>query len=103
MNLKRTGKLGNPALPGLDLNWGRAAFSAGAFAQAIAPLNHYLQANPTDAAARSALGQSHVALARLELSQGNTQAAITHFEAALRLDPGNVDLQQELARIATQH
>ncbi len=90
----------NPSLPGLDLNWGRAAFSAGAFAQAIAPLNHYLQANPTDTAARAALGQAHIALARLDLSQGNTQAAITHFEAALKLDPGNGALQQELARTA---
>jgi tetratricopeptide (TPR) repeat protein len=181
----------NPTLPGLDINWGRAAFSAGAFAQAIVPLNHYLQANPKDNDARAELGlshfslkdyaaarktlepldgsageaprlqfayatslvetgdetsgisrlvalaksnpnvgevhralgeayaeqkapdatseleiairlnpadaEAHVALARLELAHGNTRAAVTHFEAALKLEPGNVDLQQELA------
>jgi tetratricopeptide (TPR) repeat protein len=48
----------NPALPGLDINWGRAAFSAGAFSQAIAPLRHYLQTNPTDNDARAELGLS---------------------------------------------
>jgi tetratricopeptide (TPR) repeat protein len=48
----------NPTLPGLDINWGRAAFSAGAFAQAIAPLDHYLQAHPTDNDARAELGLS---------------------------------------------
>lgn len=52
----------NPALPGLDLNWGRAAFSAGAFAQAIAPLNHYLAANPNDKDARAELGLSQFSL-----------------------------------------
>jgi len=48
----------NPALPGLDINWGRAAFAAGAFTQAVAPLNHYLQAHPTDNDIRAELGLS---------------------------------------------
>ena len=52
----------NPALPGLDLNWGRAAFQAGAFAQAIVPLHHYLQAHPTDNDARAELGLSQFSL-----------------------------------------
>ena len=184
----------NPTLPGLDINWGRAAFAAGSFAQAIAPLTHYLQTHPSDkdiraelglsqfsvkeyAAARTtlepldgttneapqlqyayavsliqtdnpasgvthllaleklnpgvgevhrALGEAyatakspgaadeletairldptdaaaHVDLARLRLAQGNTKAAVTHFEAALKLEPGNVDLQRELAAIS---
>jgi tetratricopeptide (TPR) repeat protein len=181
----------NPALPGLDINWGRAAFSAGAFAQAIAPLNHYLIANPNDTAARAELGLSlfalkdyaaarkilqpldatsdeaprlqlayaaslvetgdtadgiarlvalvqanpdvaevhralgeaytkskptaaaaelqtairldpadadaHIALARLQLAHGNKRSAITHLEAALKLQPNNTALQRELA------
>ncbi|MGA8940495.1 MAG: tetratricopeptide repeat protein [Acidobacteriaceae bacterium] len=48
----------NPTLPGLDLNWGRAAFSAGAFAQAIGPLSHYLEAHPDDEGIRAELGLS---------------------------------------------
>jgi tetratricopeptide (TPR) repeat protein len=48
----------NPGLPGLDINWGRAAYAAGAFAQAVAPLNHYLQTNPTDHDIRAELGLS---------------------------------------------
>jgi tetratricopeptide (TPR) repeat protein len=52
----------NPALPGLDINWGRAAYSANAFAQAIAPLSHYLQTHPTDNDARAQLGLSQFAV-----------------------------------------
>jgi len=180
----------NPALPGLDINWGRAAFSSGAFAQAIAPLNHYLQANPNDKDARSELGLSqfalkdyaaarttlepldgvagealrlrlayavslietgdttgiarlvtlakdnpdvaevhralgaayakekpttaiaeletairldpsdvvaHISLARLQRSQGNIKSAINQYQAAVKLEPNNAALQQELA------
>ncbi len=181
----------NPELPGLDINWGRAAYSAGAFAQAIAPLSHYLQAHPNDkdvraelglsqfsikdyAAARQTLGplngmpgeaprlqfayaaslaetgdvsagiaklqdlekanpnvgevhralgeayamqkspnaaaeletairldpsdaEAHIALARLQLAHGHKAAAITHLEAALKLEPGNAALQKELS------
>jgi tetratricopeptide (TPR) repeat protein len=184
----------NPTLSGLDINWGRAAFAAGAFPQAVAPLHHYLQAHPADNDMRAELGlsqfsikdysaarttlqpldattseapqlqfayavsliqtgdstggitrlvtlekanpeveqvhralgeayaaskspsagdeletalrldpadaQAHVDLARLRLEQGNTRAAVTHLEAAVKLEPGNVDLQKELAAIS---
>jgi tetratricopeptide (TPR) repeat protein len=190
----------NPALPGLDINWGRAAFESGAFAQAVAPLSHYLQANPTDKDIRAELGlsqfsvkdytaarktlepldgtsseapqlqyayavsliqagdstsgvarlltlakanpdvaqvhralgeayttmksagaaaeletairlnpadaEAHVDLARLRLAQGNTRAALTHLQAAVKLQPGNAALQKELAdvnRAAARH
>jgi tetratricopeptide (TPR) repeat protein len=36
----------NPALEGLDENWGRAAFAAGQFLQAIPPLKRYLRSHP---------------------------------------------------------
>ncbi len=52
----------NPALPGLDINWGRAAFSAGAFAQAVPPLSHYLQAHPDDKDVRAELGLSQFSI-----------------------------------------
>ncbi len=48
----------NPALPGLDYNWGRAAFAAGAYAEAVGPLGRYLLAHPEDEGARAVLGLS---------------------------------------------
>jgi tetratricopeptide (TPR) repeat protein len=48
----------SPALPGLDFNWGRAAFAAGAFAQAVGPIGRYLNAHPDDEGARTVLGLS---------------------------------------------
>jgi tetratricopeptide (TPR) repeat protein len=48
----------NPALEGLDENWGRAAFAAGQFTQAVAPLRRYLQRHSDDRDMRSALGIS---------------------------------------------
>ncbi|QMV17963.1 tetratricopeptide repeat protein [Granulicella sp. 5B5] len=47
-----------PTLPGLDYNWGRAAFEAGAYDQAIAPLTRYLQEHPQEDGARRVLGLS---------------------------------------------
>ncbi len=49
-----------------------------------------IRLDPTDA-------EAHVDLARLRLAQGNTKAAVTHLEAAVKLEPGNVGLQKELA------
>lgn len=48
----------NPSLEGLDLNWGRAAFSASDFGDAIAPLTRYLHAHPNDRNIRAVLGIS---------------------------------------------
>jgi len=48
----------NPALDGLDLNWGRAAFMASRFSEAIPPLSRYLKSHPGDAGIRGALGMS---------------------------------------------
>ena len=48
----------NPSLSGLDYNWGKAAFTAGQFDEAIGPLGRYVQSHPQDTWARSALGTS---------------------------------------------
>lgn len=48
----------NPELEGLDYNWGRAAFSANFYAQAVPPLKRYLMAHPQDQGARRILGIS---------------------------------------------
>jgi tetratricopeptide (TPR) repeat protein len=47
-----------PSMPGLDFNWGRAAFSAAAYTEAIGPLGRFLQAHPEDKDARRILGLS---------------------------------------------
>ncbi|WP_348268843.1 tetratricopeptide repeat protein [Edaphobacter paludis] len=49
----------NPALEGLDYNWGRAAFSAQFYAQAVPPLSRYLAAHPREDGARRVLGISY--------------------------------------------
>lgn len=48
----------NPALEGLDYNWGKAAFAASQFDEAIGPLQRYLKTHPQDTWAGSALGTS---------------------------------------------
>lgn len=48
----------NSALPGLDENWGRAAFYAGRFGEAIPPLTRLVAAHPGDLHLRAALGVS---------------------------------------------
>lgn len=48
----------NSAMPGLDENWGRAAFFAGRFSDAIGPLQRLLRIRPDDPHLRTALGIS---------------------------------------------
>ena len=52
----------NPGMDGLDLNWGRAAYAAGDFKEAIGPLTRYLRIHPGDSEMRSALGLSQFIL-----------------------------------------
>ena len=52
----------NPSLEGLDYNWGRAAFSANFYAQAVPPLTRYLAAHPQEQGARRVLGISYFML-----------------------------------------
>jgi tetratricopeptide (TPR) repeat protein len=52
----------NPSLEGLDYNWGRSAFSAQLYAQAIPPLSRYLAAHPQEQGARRVLGVSYFML-----------------------------------------
>lgn len=48
----------NPSLEGLDYNWGRAAFSASRFQEAVLPLGRSLHSHPEDTAVRSMLAMS---------------------------------------------
>lgn len=49
----------NPALPGLDRNWGLAAYRAEQYPDAVASLERHLAAHPDDALARQILGLSY--------------------------------------------
>jgi tetratricopeptide (TPR) repeat protein len=48
----------NPAIAGLDVNWGLAASRSGRYAEAISPLSRAILTNPTDAELRSGLSVS---------------------------------------------
>jgi tetratricopeptide (TPR) repeat protein len=48
-----------PALPGLDRNWGLAAYRAELYSEAIPPLERQLAATPTDNFIRQLLGMSY--------------------------------------------
>jgi tetratricopeptide (TPR) repeat protein len=52
----------NPDMDGLDYNWGRAAFGARDYRQAVICLSRYLQAHPDDARPRVPLGMSQFLL-----------------------------------------
>ena len=52
----------NPGMDGLDYNWGRAAFGARDYRQAVACLGRYMQAHPDDARPRVPLGMSQFML-----------------------------------------
>lgn len=77
----------NPALPGLDYNWGRAAFSAHEYAQAVGPLSRYAQQHPQDTGARLTLGLSYFLLQRY-------QEALKAFESA---QPAQLDAAPAVA------
>lgn len=60
----------NPALPGLNKNWGRAAFAAARFGDAILPLSSYLTEHPEDRQMRQTLGIS-------QFMTGNYRGCVT--------------------------
>jgi tetratricopeptide (TPR) repeat protein len=52
----------NPTMDGLDYNWGRAAFGARDYRQAVICLSRYMQSHPDDARPRVPLGMSQFML-----------------------------------------
>jgi tetratricopeptide (TPR) repeat protein len=52
----------NPGMDGLDYNWGRAAFGARDYRQAVICLSRYMQTHPDDARPRVPLGMSQFML-----------------------------------------
>jgi tetratricopeptide (TPR) repeat protein len=72
-----------PNLDGLDFNWGKAAFLANRFDQAVGPLGRLLQAHPDDPWARTALGTSFFKLKRY----GEALKTLQPMESKLDADP----------------
>jgi tetratricopeptide (TPR) repeat protein len=72
-----------PALDGLDFNWGKAAFLANQFDQAVGPLGRLLQAHPDDSWARTALGTTFFKLKRYSEALKTLQP----MESKLAADP----------------
>jgi tetratricopeptide (TPR) repeat protein len=72
-----------PALDGLDFNWGKAAFLANQFDQAVGPLGRLLQAHPDNPWARTALGTSFFKLKRY----GEALKTLQPMESKLDGDP----------------
>jgi tetratricopeptide (TPR) repeat protein len=73
----------NPALEGLDYNWGRAAFSADRYDQAVGPLGRLLQTDPGNSWVRSALGVSFFMLQKY----GDALQTLRPIEALVEADP----------------
>ncbi len=78
--------LWNPALDTLDYNWGRAAFSAKRFEDAIPPLTRYLAIHPNDVGAHFTLGLSYFLLKDYK----NALVAFQPVESKLSASPALV-------------
>ena len=91
--LNRSAKLGNLALRELDK--GLNHFTGKSYELAISSFNKAIRLSPgTDTAINA-----YDYMARAELSQGNTDAAIEAYRKALKIDPKRDDLHAQLGKI----
>jgi tetratricopeptide (TPR) repeat protein len=90
----------NPALDGLDYNWGKAAYSGHQFAKAVGPLSRYLESHPNDISMRAALGVSLFFVQRFGqaaktldpiVSRGGAVPAVTLVYAQALVETGDYD------------
>jgi tetratricopeptide (TPR) repeat protein len=113
----------NPSLKGVDGNWGRTAFAAQQYGQALGPLDRALQAHPEDVELRSMLGiseyetQSYAkavktlqpieaslhtvpprafAYAQSMVKTGDFQNGLEWLRALVQTDPGNAIFHRAL-------
>jgi tetratricopeptide (TPR) repeat protein len=68
----------NPALPGLDRNWGFAAYRAELYSDAVPPLERQLAAHSDDAFARQILGLSYFVQENYEKTTGVLRPLLNH-------------------------
>ncbi|HET6930718.1 MAG TPA: tetratricopeptide repeat protein, partial [Candidatus Acidoferrum sp.] len=74
----------NPSLPGLDRNWGLAAYRAELYSEAVPPLERQLAANPDDHLVRQLLGISYFVVENFS----KTAEVLRPFLKAPPDDPG---------------
>lgn len=74
----------NPALEGIDYNWGKAAFAANQYEQAITLLTRHLQLHPDDNEIRSLLGSSLFNMKRY----GEAAETLKPLAGQIEPDPG---------------
>jgi tetratricopeptide (TPR) repeat protein len=113
----------NPSLKGIDGNWGRTAFAAQQYGQAVVPLERAVQAHPEDVELRTMLGISQYethsyakavktlrpmeaslrpvpprafAYAQSMVKTGDFQNGLEWLRALVQSDPGNVKFHQAL-------
>ena len=91
----RTAQLGNLALRELDKGLGQ--FTGKSYELAIRSFNNAIRLSPgTDTAINA-----YDYMARAELSQGNSDAAILAYQQALKIDPKRDDIHSQLGNIFT--
>lgn len=71
----------NPSMEGLDYNWGRAAFAAHLYPQALPPLTRYVQIHPDDVGARSTLGVTQYMVRNYNQALQTLQPILAHVDA----------------------
>ncbi len=81
----------NSSLEGLDYNWGRAAFAAAKFQEAVPPLTRYLNSHPGDQHLSMLLGMAYYGM-------GDYSAAIPYMKRAAENDPRSLPLRLILAQ-----
>ncbi len=114
----------SPSLKGVDGNWGRTAFAAQEYGQALGPLERALQEHPEDAQLRSMLGISEYemhsyasavktlqpieaslravpsrafAYAESMVKIGDFQKGLTWLRMLVEMEPGNVSFHRALS------
>jgi hypothetical protein len=71
----------DPALKGVDDNWGRAAFAAHQYSQALGPLGRTLTAHPEDVPRRSIDHKIEKSGSRQDQSLKEDQESLHFFES----------------------
>jgi tetratricopeptide (TPR) repeat protein len=76
----------NPSMEGLDYNWGRAAFGAKDYRQAVTCLTRYMQSHPSDDRVRVPLGMSQFQVADYRSAVGTLAPISAQLNAVPLMD-----------------
>lgn len=103
----------NPAIPNIQRNWGRAAFAAGDYNEALGPLGQALEENSDDEKVRSMLGQSLfetrnyaqavAVLQPMEQHLGDTPGLELEYIGARAIGGGDAGALDQLKAMTVKH